>query len=366
MSDISSRAEFSFIRYSQCWEDADTLLEALLPKPGGHYISIASGGENSFSLISRGARVTAIDLSLPQLAVTDLKRAAYIALSYDEFLAFLGVTEMDSRCELYRSTLRPLIKPEHRVWLDNNLVSVEGGIIHSGKFEQYFKTFRTKMLPLVHKKEPVEALLMGNPDRAAREEFHDKCWNSVRYRMMFQIFFSRFVMGSRGRDAAFFEHVEGRVADRIKQRVRTGLVEVNGTENPYLNYILTGNYREALPHAFRPEVFDSIKANISNLTLCLASVEDALDEIPDESVAGYNLSDIFEYMSNEQMDKLYEGLLDKAGPGARIVYWNMLVSRAANRERFSGRFRGYYKTGANLLKTDKAFFYKRLIIEEKR
>ena len=366
MADISSKAEFSFIRYAQCWEDADILLEALNPRPGEHYISIASGGENSFSILAGGAAVTAVDLSLPQLAVTDLKRVCYKRLDYETFLAFIGVREMESRWELYHSELRPLVQKEYRGWLDNNLTLIKEGIIHAGKFEHYFGLFRKKMLRLVHKSSTIEALLAGNTNKAAREEFHDNRWDNARYKIMFQIFFSRKVMGRHGRDEAFFNHVDGDVASRIKRRVRTGLIEVNGPDNPYLSYILTGNYREALPHALRRESFDAIKANIDNITLRAASLEAVLDEFDDESIAGYNLSDIFEYMSSGQMDELYERLLLKAAPRARLAYWNMLGPRMANRKLFSGRVRGLYKTASDLHKTDKAFFYSRFIIEEKR
>ena len=31
---VATRADFSAIRYAQCWEDADILVEALAPQPG--------------------------------------------------------------------------------------------------------------------------------------------------------------------------------------------------------------------------------------------------------------------------------------------------------------------------------------------
>lgn len=50
------KADFSFLRYAQCWEDADVLLEALDVGPDSVCLSIASAGENSFpySLEGRG------------------------------------------------------------------------------------------------------------------------------------------------------------------------------------------------------------------------------------------------------------------------------------------------------------------------
>ena len=40
-SDIEQRAAFDLVRYAQCWEDADVLLEALEVKEGETCLSIA-------------------------------------------------------------------------------------------------------------------------------------------------------------------------------------------------------------------------------------------------------------------------------------------------------------------------------------
>ena len=52
-SEAAERADFSGIRYAQCWEDADVLLAALEPAPGKRCVSIASAGDNTLALLSR-------------------------------------------------------------------------------------------------------------------------------------------------------------------------------------------------------------------------------------------------------------------------------------------------------------------------
>ena len=55
-SEAAEHADFtSVLRYAQCWEDADVLLAGLDVQPGDTCISIASAGDNSLSLLSRGA-----------------------------------------------------------------------------------------------------------------------------------------------------------------------------------------------------------------------------------------------------------------------------------------------------------------------
>ena len=52
MSQISTTPDRPRIRYAQCWEDADVLLQALAVQPGDVCLSIASGGENTLSLLT--------------------------------------------------------------------------------------------------------------------------------------------------------------------------------------------------------------------------------------------------------------------------------------------------------------------------
>src|SRR5205823_14457088 len=81
-SEAAARADFTQIRYAQCWEDADVLLEALDIQPGDSCLSIASAGDNVLAMASRGQRrVVALDLSAAQLACLVLRMAAYGTLS---------------------------------------------------------------------------------------------------------------------------------------------------------------------------------------------------------------------------------------------------------------------------------------------
>jgi S-adenosylmethionine-diacylglycerol 3-amino-3-carboxypropyl transferase len=49
---IEERVSFDIVRYANCWEDADILLKALDVQEGGTYLSVASAGDNTFSILS--------------------------------------------------------------------------------------------------------------------------------------------------------------------------------------------------------------------------------------------------------------------------------------------------------------------------
>ncbi|MCC6988770.1 MAG: DUF3419 family protein, partial [Acidobacteria bacterium] len=99
---VAHDADFSAIRYAQCWEDADVLVAALAPQPGQTLVSIASAGDNTLALlIGRPARVVAVDLSAAQLACLELRVAAYRALTHEQLLQLIGSRPCADRRGLY-------------------------------------------------------------------------------------------------------------------------------------------------------------------------------------------------------------------------------------------------------------------------
>ena len=82
-SEIEDYAKFDIIRYSQVWEDAEILIDALEINNTDNILSIASAGENAISmLIKNPNKVYAIDLNIDQIACTELKKIAYKYLNY--------------------------------------------------------------------------------------------------------------------------------------------------------------------------------------------------------------------------------------------------------------------------------------------
>ena len=361
-SEVAGKADFSGVRYAQCWEDADILVEGLDIRPGEVCLSIASAGDNSLALLTRNpARVIALDLSPAQLACLDLRVAAYRTLSHPELLELIGSVPGTCRPQLYLSC-RPLLSTAARDFWDAHGQEVEAGIGGAGKFERYFSLFRRRVLPLVHRRRHIDALLRGGT-REERLAFYNRQWDTCRWRLLFRVFFSRFVMGRMGRDPSFFTYVEGSVADRILARARHAVTELNPADNPYLQWIMTGRHTTALPLALRPEHFDTIRANLDRLEWHCQSIEDFLDTQPPHSIDRFNLSDIFEYMSEENTSRLLARLVAHGRPGGRLAYWNMLAPRSRP-ESLAGQLRPLTELAHKLHWQDKAFFYSRFVIEE--
>lgn len=361
-TEIEREAAFNIMRYAQCWEDADVLLESLDIQPEDVCLSIASAGENSFSLLAKSPKkVIALDMNHVQLYAVELRKAVYSRLTHEEMLKFHGAKDasMDERASYYSKVEDALSEEARDYWISTNFFEVGYGNV--GKFEKYFGLFKNVVMPLIHSRKTIKKLFTLKTIEEQRE-FYDKKWNNWRWRMLFKVFFSRKLMGMMGRDPAFFKYVEGSVADKILGRTEVAFYNVLAKENPYLDWILNGKFNHALPHALRAENFEVIKKNLNRLEVHLGSIESYLDKT-NEKVTKYNLSDIFEYMSEDMYEQLMNRLIAASEQGGRLAYWNMLAPRFAGLSPSLMVKLETLNTDELFLK-DKAFFYSKFICEK--
>jgi len=366
-SEAAAACDFTMIRYAQCWEDADTLLEGLDIQPGDRCLSIASAGDNALAMLTRSpGQVTAIDLNPSQLFCLELRLAAYRTLTHPELLMLVGSTghvpEFASRRTSFYARCRPLLTEDARAFWDSQPGEIAMGIGSAGKFERYLAKFRHRIVPLIHSGAVVERLFEGGT-LEERHAFYERRWDSWRWRLLYRLFFSRQIMGKFGRDPALFRYVEGAVSERLLARTRHALTALDPAENPYLQWILLGRHTTALPYALRPENFEAIRANLDRLEWRRQSLEEFLDLEGVASIDRANLSDIFEYVSEENCGALLERIANIGRRGGRIAYWNMLAPRSRP-ERLAHRLRPLRSISERLHRQDKAFFYSAFILEE--
>ena len=361
-TEIVQHANFAQLRYAQCWEDADLLLRALAPARHHRLLSIASAGDNTLALLAQApTRVVAIDLSPVQIAALELRVAAYRILEYPAAMQLLGVQPSEQRLDLY-ATCRPLLSPTSQHYWDNHPKLIQAGVISQGRFERYLRTFSRYILPLIHSSQ-VRFSLLQRRNLVERCHFYTKVWDTWRWRLLFRIFFSRAVMGRLGRDPTFFRYAERDVATTVLNRTRDALTLLDPTRNPYLQWILLGKYGSALPYAFRPQNFQLIRRNLKNLEWHTVGLAEYLEGTRANLFDGFNLSNIFEYMSEPAYHAALEQIVRVARPNARLVYWNLLVPRRRPMH-MADRLLPLENLATALHRQDQAFFYHALLIEE--
>jgi S-adenosylmethionine-diacylglycerol 3-amino-3-carboxypropyl transferase len=294
-------------------------------------LAIGASGDNALAFLTAGARsVTAIDFNPTQNHLLELKLSAIETLEPADVHAFLGVTPSSSRDFFYR-TARPRLSEPARAYWDAHPELLERGVIHVGRFENYFKIFRTAVLPLIHRRRTIERLFELET-LAEQREFYDRTWDKRRWRFLFRIFFGKTLLGRLGRDPAFFKYVQvDQVGENFRKRAEHALTEIPIKDNWFLEYIVRGGYGRPdlrLPPYLRAEHHALLREHgRDRLRLAVGSFETFLPEQEDNSFDCFYLSDIFEWMSEDAFAELLRRFHRVGRPGGRLTYRNLLVHR---------------------------------------
>lgn len=346
------------IRYAQSWEDPATVVAGLEANAATDVLAIASGGDNCFALLLAGARsVMAVDMNPAQIALIELKARAIEQLPCAEGLHFIGAHAGDEHSGRHRARtyaqLRTSLSDFARAYWDRRPADIAAGVIHQGKFERYFALFRRRFLPLMQTPETVR-LLLGAADCDEQRRLYDALWNNRRWRAFFRVFFSKLLLGRLGRERAFFAQVrlEG-VGAELLHRTERGLTAVSTADNYFVEYILTGGWRDpAQAHPWmRPEAYALLRERLPRLVCRVGRMEECRPRNSDSFDAFY-CSDIFEYMSPAAADTAMQSLRAIASPAARLLYYTLFVPRA-----FPAFLSEEKAAAEDLFSRDRTFFY---------
>ena len=347
----------NIINYSQCWEDPDVLIKALKINPTDSVFSVTSGGDNTIALLlCSPQKITSIDLNSAQNYLLELKLAAAKALSYDEYLSFLGVADSLNRSNLFLR-VKPYLTSEASLFWSNRYTAIEKGVLNSGRFEKFLNLFRKYLLPLVHSNKTVTQFINVSSLEEQRK-FYKNCWNTKKWRMYFRLATSSYILKYLARQRGMFKYTKMKiVSNDYLKRLDSNLYNIPITENFFLHYCLTGCFTKALPPYLQEKIYIFLRKNkILNLSIISSDILTHLKSLPENSYTKFNLSDIFEALSDQEINPLWEEIIRVAKKGATIVYWDNLLPRSVP-SRFSGIVKVDKQLQKKLSQEDRVFFY---------
>lgn len=354
---------FDFIRYANCWEDVEVLITAFDLNENSKVLSIASGGDNCFSLLAQNPQqVIAVDISVVQLYLVELKKTAITQFNRAEFLQFSGFTESANRVEDYR-ILRSELSADAKNYWDNHEAELAEGIIHVGKFERYFQLFKKDFLHTIHDQKMIDKLFeVKSADNQLN--FYNESWFDVNWKQMHSTFFGEKMLGESGRDPEFMKQIEGSVPDLILEREVAHLKSTLCQSNPFLFYILNSRFDEAhLPHYVRKENYEAVKANLHKLVLEEGLAEEIAEKHSD--ITHFNLSNIFEYMDVQQFKTAAKKLIAQAISDSKFAYWNFMVHRNMA-DIYPEQILDLKEKSQELSHHDFGYFYKSFVLNKKQ
>jgi S-adenosylmethionine-diacylglycerol 3-amino-3-carboxypropyl transferase len=203
-----------------------------------------------------------------------------------------------------------------------------------------------------------------------QRDFYDKRWNNWRWKGLFRLFFSKRIMSALGRSPEQFRYVDGPVSELILHRAKHALTEIPVRSNPYVQWILSGGFTNiADGHPYLTEEgLAQLKNSNCEMKFVHSGIVEYLEHCDESSIDVFNFSNIFEYMSPEEHEKVLRLCLRAATDGARIAYWNLLAPRSRP-ESLKEYLIPQPQRSAALHRSDRAFFYSAFhleIVDKKR
>jgi len=325
---------FKGLVYPQIWEDPDVDLKALQLRPGARIVTIASGGCNVLSYLTADpSEILAVDLNRAHVALTTLKlTAARRLLSYDSFYAFFG--EADSRANLaaYRSLLRPELDAEtRRYW--------EGRDMFARQRVTLFKRdiYRHGLLGTFIGTAHLVARLYGaNPRKMieARSLEEQERFFEATLAPLFDKTLGRWLTSKKtslyglGIPPAQYEALAlaggGDMAEVLRGRLKRLACDFSLSDNYFAWQAFGRGYAASgagpLPPYLDRRNFDDIRARAGRVRVIRSAITEALHKESEASIDACVLLDAQDWMTDAQLNALWQAITRAARPGARVVF----------------------------------------------
>ena len=341
---------FHGLVYAQIWEDPEIDLEALALTPTSHVVAIASGGCNVLSYLTAGpARVTAVDLSRAHVALNRLKLLAASRLpSWQAYHRFFAEADDPANISAYDRLIAPYLDSASRTYWEGRTIHGLGRRrISIFARNAYKHGVLGRFIGLAH----IVARLHGVRPRdllkaetlADQRRFFEEALAPLFDKPMVRwATDNRLSLYGLGIPPAQYEALaNGRPMRAVlRERVERLACGFSLRDNYFTWQAFGRGYggetidgqTGPLPPYLRREQFDLMRARTERVEVRLASITDHLATLPVASRDRYVLLDAQDWMTDLQLNALWQQITRTARPGARVIF-----RTAAERSLLPGR-----------------------------
>jgi len=326
---------FKGLVYPQIWEDPDIDLEALAIGPQHHVVAIASGGCNILSyLIADPARITALDLSRAHIALNRLKLAGLRHLPhYDAYYRFFGAADRADNLALYAEYLAPHLDEETRgYWetrrrfgLGQPRIAVFTRNLYRHGLLGRFIGFGHAVAKL-YGVDPRDMLKARNLEeqRAYFETVLAPLFDKRLIRWFTEHPISLYGLGIPPAQYEALAGAGGGMSSILRQRMEKLTCSFSLNDNYFAWQALGRSYakdgRGPLPPYLRAEHFETIRDRADRARVLNRSFTEFLAGEPGQSADRYVLLDAQDWMTDAQLNALWNEITRTARPGARVIF----------------------------------------------
>jgi S-adenosylmethionine:diacylglycerol 3-amino-3-carboxypropyl transferase len=306
-------------------EDPSSEQRILDVKPTDRILSVASGGEVPLSLLSHNEniRICAVDISDDQIKLCRLKLTAAIHLDFPVNGQFLGYADIKEkkRSELYKDNIRRHLPEEDILFWDHNLPYIEDGVVNAGRFEQYIQKMRFVVNLFIGKKN-LFRLISSRTLEEQRKVFQEKIATRKSLQLLFKIAFHPAIYKIRGLQEQALIPAGKSTGELFYNKFEKFCTARLASENYFLQYFLTGNCitEKSFPPYLQPANRSRLISNQNGLELKTTSFQNALSEKEKGYYNKIHLSNLGDWMNEEDFSQLLELLRSKCNPGTKLCY----------------------------------------------
>lgn len=317
---------FSDLNYTLANEDTRIEFD-LLPENMERVFSIAGSGARCLPLIARHPKVLdVVDMSVSQNYLCELRYQATKALTYEEYLFFLGYRgalqsgedQGDRRWDLFNKI--QLSAEAKKYWLERRAGWEPRGFILLGKWESHFQKlgflFRDVLQCDFTKVFEAQSL-------SEQRELYEKYWPHVRWKSFIRVAASEYVFNK----FLYKGHFSGRSEAKTEERAPWQFVieefdRIFQTQmvrkNYFMQILFLGRiaYEEGLPLEARQQIFDRVKAAPTQVNYLLGNL---LEHLPKRTYDFISLSDTISYLTAEEANQVLQKLHGTNKPGSQVV-----------------------------------------------
>src|SRR3989344_3842369 len=295
----------SKVYFSSVWEDYASLKEGLNPSENDVVLSVSSSGDNIFNFVAdKVKKVIAVDINPAQLNLAKLK------------LEIIRKCDLQKTAELLTDTgnktfINKLLSSDEEFRKYLSSYDFGKGIDNIGEFEN-------RVLPIITffaKKFLHENDFQDNTKKKAN------FWIKI-----LPIIFSfkrtyKFLLPDFP-----YQYININIGKSLKKSLENFLSFNDLSNNWYVQKIYYGKYK-IFPPFLRPDNFQYIKNNSEKITFIESDILNFLKQRGSSTIDKINLSDIFDWCSQEQYSQILQEAYRALSPNGRVFYWELFVSR---------------------------------------
>jgi len=296
------------MRYSLGNEDCRTEHEALRIRPGERVVCVTSSGDRPLHLLLADvSEIACIDPNPSHNQLLALKKAALKELSYEQYLAFLGLIPSDHRQEMWQK-IRQSLPHSSQIFWDKRYRLIEKGILYQGSIEKWCRRI-ARVFKLLRKEKVAKLFSFTDIDK--QREFLDE-WDSKWVKNACNLVSRMLIPGHSNNDYLFT-----RVQNYLKRHL--------AKDSPLLSLALRGKIsNENLPPYLSRLGAALIRSRLEKISHEDTDILSYLKNQPANSIDVFSLSDIASYVDGKQFEEIAIEMVRTAKQGARFCLRQLL------------------------------------------